>query len=122
MKIHIDTDTAQDKAKAQNTAQKKPATNGKTASAQAKKPSASQAQGTPTAGAQQPQAKPQPRVQMPDKLPNEPKPPKDVAAARKQQSTALKQRQQREVSGSTPAPIRDIDAGSGFSNNLYPLL
>lgn len=80
MKIHIDTSTEQEKAKAKNIA-KKPAS-------PAKQPSAKPAP-----------AKPAPKPNLPKSPPKEPKAPKDVASARSRQTDVLKERQKRELAG-----------------------
>jgi hypothetical protein len=122
MKIHIDTASAEEAAKAQIKKQAGPGkpgqTSGKGKTTAGKK--GSSGSGTPAQGqpAQPKKVKPKP---LP-KVQKETKPPADVADARKRQTSVLKERGKREVQGKFKGPSRDVDAGTGFGFQTYPFL
>lgn len=116
MKIHIDTSSAEEQAKAQKV-KAGPTSKGKgTASSSSAQKSGGKQQPQP---GQQPampgqQQQNKPTRPLTKKPPNEPRAPKDVQAARKQQTAMLKARQDRETQGKQSSFQRDADVGAGF--------
>jgi hypothetical protein len=128
MKIHIDTGTPEEKAKADTIAQKGAAAAGKKPSPQkkgassstTKKPGASPSSGAATAPAAPAPVQPKP---IPKGPPAEPKAPPAVAAARQKQSATLKVRQQKETRSNMTGlqgPSRDVDAGPNLGYSVFP--
>lgn len=116
MKIHIDTASEEEKAKAKKIGPSSSSSSSSKASSSQGKPSS-----PPNGTAGQAQAKKQPKPNLPKSPPKEPKPPTDVRNGRKVQTTVLKERQKRETQGNNYGS-RDIDAGAGFWPPLSPLL
>lgn len=114
MKIHIDTSSAEEQAKAQKV--KSGTSKGKGTASSAQKSGGKQqgAAGQQPAMPGQQQQKPKPTRPLTKKPPNEPRAPKDVQAARKQQTAMLKARQDRETQGKQSSFQRDADVGAGF--------
>jgi hypothetical protein len=130
MKIHIDTGSPEEKAKA-DAIQQKGSTPGKKTTSPAKgapgqkKPSPTAATGSPTpAPAQAAPAPVQPKP-IPKGPPAEPKAPAAVAAARQRQSSVLKVRQQKETRNNMKGlqgPSRDVDAGPNLGYSVFPTI
>jgi hypothetical protein len=124
MKIHIDTASAEEQAKASVKKQQGTGTpkKGTKPGQSGGKKGTSSGSGTPASGQAAP-AQPKPVKPKPlPKMKKETKPPPDVADARARQTSVLKERGKREVQGKFKGPARDVDAGVGFGFQTYPFL
>lgn len=130
MKIHIDTGSPEEKAKADNIAQKGASSSAKKPSSSAKKGASSSSSKKPANSASPATAAPatpapvQPKP-IPKGPPAEPKAPPAVAAARQKQTAVLKVRQQKETQGNLKGlsgPSRDVDAGPNLGYGLFPTI